>query len=786
MAVQKKKNHLINRYLRRRSGVSMSAIVTFAQSLCNWINLQQFTQYISVFIFLLFGLSISLISQNAPEEANVVIQKAIDKIKLDGVLDEVTWHEADVARDFYLTYPVDNDFPTSPTEVKITFDDNFMYFGIVCYDPTPGRYLVESLRRDWDWPSTENFSIYIDPFDDRTNGFNFSLSPYNAQREGLILNSEDISSDWDNKWYSKVTNYDDKWVAEIAIPFKTLRYKENLTNWNIQFIRNDVKNNERSAWTAVPQQYRTNNLAFAGKLNWTDPPPPPKLNISVIPYMLGQITKDYQAGTDPQSFGKVGFDAKVAVTSALNLDITVNPDFSQVEVDQQIVNLDRFELFFPERRQFFLENSDLFGKSGFPPSRPFFSRRIGIARDTLGSTVPVPILFGARLSGKLNKDWRIGLLNMQTAQRQGAILPGAENINGGKNLPGQNYTAAVVQRQLWSRSNISAIFVNRQSTNFTADDSTISTSAYNRVGGFDFNFADKTNTWQANIYLHASFDPEPKKNAFSQGTFIGYQTRHWVLRYFHNYIGSGYNAEVGFVPRKGILNIGTFNSQYIFYPKAEGIVTIKPGTRIIYTQIPGNRLGDRMADFNVQFEFINTSLLTASVAQQFTHLFRDFDPTRTQGVPLPAGSSYTWYNGSINFQSDGRQPFSYSVGGNYGTYFNGDRLTFELNSGYKFRPYGSFFVQAIYNDVTLPQPYNSTRFWLIGPRLDVTFSNSLFLTTFVQYNEQADNLNINARFQWRFAPVSDLFVVYTDNYYPGNLEVKNRALVIKLSYWLNI
>ncbi len=737
-------------------------------------------------IALLFHLLAPAFGQNAPEEASLVIKKAVDKIKMDGILDEATWQEADVAEGFYLAYPVDNDFPTSPTEVKVAFDDNFMYFGVVCYDPTPGRYLVESLRRDWDWRSTENISIYLDPFDDRTNGFNFSLSPYNAQREGLILNSEDISADWDNKWYSKVTNYEDKWVAEIAIPFKTLRYKENLTNWNIQFLRNDVKNNERSAWTAVPQQYRTNNLAFAGKLIWQDPPPPPKINVSVIPYVLGQMSKDHEEGTGFEPFGKAGFDAKVGVTSALNLDITVNPDFSQVEVDRQIVNLDRFELFFPERRQFFLENSDLFGRTGFPPSRPFFSRRIGIARDTSGNTVQVPILFGARLSGKLNKDWRIGLMNMQTGKHGGTVLPGAENVNGGYNMPGQNYTAAVIQRQLWSRSNISATFINRQATHYNPEDTTTSTSAFNRVAGFDFNFADKTNTWRANVYLHASIDPEPKKNAFAQGTFIGYQSRHWALRYFHNYIGEGYNAEVGFVPRKGVLNIGTFGSQYIFYPENERLVTIKPGVRLMFTQIPNDQLGDRTAELNVEFAFINTSVLTGAITQQFTHLFRDFDPTRTGGVPLPAGSSYTWYTGSLNFTSDGRKAFSFQAGAQYGTYFNGTRLTLNTNAGYKFRPYGSIFVQAIYNDVALPDPHNSTRFWLIGPRLDVTFTDALFLTTFVQYNEQADNVNINARFQWRFAPVSDLFIVYTDNYFPADFSVKNRAIVLKLSYWLNI
>ena len=275
-----------------------------------------------IFTLILINFLGEVLAQNPPIETTVAISKAKDEIKIDGILDEQTWYDADIAQGFYLTFPVDTDFPTSPTEVKMSFDENNLYFGIICYDSTPGKYIVESLKRDWNWSGTENISIYIDPFNDRTNGFNFGLSPYNAQREGLISSGVEISADWDNKWYSEVANYEDKWVAEIAIPFKTLRYKDNLTNWNIQFLRNDVKNNEKSVWTAVPQQYRSNNLAFAGKLDWHDPPPPPKNNISIIPYTLGSVVKDYEEGSDYELDGNIGFDAKIAISSALNLDLT--------------------------------------------------------------------------------------------------------------------------------------------------------------------------------------------------------------------------------------------------------------------------------------------------------------------------------------------------------------------------------------------------------------------------------------------------------------------------------
>ena len=738
------------------------------------------------FLIVILLIAIPVTAQNIPGKATISISAAKDVIALDGVLSEASWESADIATGFYQSFPVDNQPATSQVEVRTTFDENFLYFGIICHDPTGGPYIVESLKRDFDWRGTENISLYLDPFDDKTNGFNFSLSPYNVQREGLISGGAEINEDWDNKWYSEVTTYEHKWIAEIAIPFKTIRYKENLTQWNIQFIRNDPKTGQRSVWTNVKQQFRANTLNFSGKLIWNDPPPPSGTNISVIPYVLGSSTKDYEEGTPNEFDGNAGFDAKIAVSSSLNLDLTVNPDFSQVEVDQQVANLQRFELFFPEKRQFFLENSDLFAESGFPHTRPFFSRRIGIAEDTSGNSVQVPILFGARLSGKINKDWRIGLMNMQTKALRSTVLPGSENINEGYNLSGQNYTTAVIQRKLWTQSNIGAIFVNRQATNYDASDTTNSTSSFNRVAGIDFNFTDVTNTWRSRVYIHASSDPVTKKNAFVHGAYIGYQSRHWSVNTFYNYIGDGYNAELGFVPRKGNFGTGVFRSNYIIYPESKTIVTIKPGAGIEYLMNTDGVVADWSIVPTLEINFTNTSTFMANITQQFTHLFDDFDPTRSDGVPLPAGTGYTWLDGKVSYMSDTRRAVSYTVSGQFGSFYNGFKFTAATEFGYKFRPYGSIFISAIYNDVKLPDPYSSSSFWLIGPRLDATFTNKLFLTTFVQYNEQADNMNINARLQWRFAPVSDLFVVYTDNYFPTDFMPKNRALVVKLSYWLNI
>ncbi|CAE7362567.1 unnamed protein product, partial [Symbiodinium microadriaticum] len=317
----------------------------------------------------------------------------------------MAWLDAQVAGDFHMITPMDTSRADVRTEVRMTYDDKNIYLIAVCYYWNDGPNFVESLRRDWNFGRNDNFIYAMDTYDDQTNGYTFGTNAAGAQWDGTLFEGNRTDLSWDNKWTSAVQNYDDRYVFEMALPFKTIRYKEGITEWGINFSRNDLKSTEKSGWAPVPRQFPSISLAYTGVLKWDEPPPVPKTNVSLIPYTLGRVVKDYDEGTDPDADWEIGGDAKVSITSAMNLDLTVNPDFSQVDVDQQVTNLDRFELFFPERRQFFLENADLFANFGYRDIRPFFSRRIGLN---------APIQFGARLSGKLNRDWRIGAMDMQT------------------------------------------------------------------------------------------------------------------------------------------------------------------------------------------------------------------------------------------------------------------------------------------------------------------------------------------------------------------------------------
>src|SRR5690606_22699283 len=284
-------------------------------------------------------------------------------------------------RDFHVT-------GVQTCALPISYDDKNLYLFVTNFHGLPGPYMVESLRRDFTFGKNDNFLLFMDTFDDQTNGFSFGANAAGAQWDGLMYEGGKVDLSWDNKWNSSVKQDDEKWVFEAAIPFKTIRYKKGITKWGINFSRLDLKTTEKSSWTPVPRQFPTASLAYTGNLIWDAPPPEAGSNISVIPYVLGGASKRYVSQVPnsfeylneelPTSYQKeIGVDAKIAITSSLNLDLTVNPDFSQVEVDRQVTNLDRFELFFPERRQFFLENADLFANFGYSTIRPFFSRRIG-------------------------------------------------------------------------------------------------------------------------------------------------------------------------------------------------------------------------------------------------------------------------------------------------------------------------------------------------------------------------------------------------------------------------
>ncbi len=743
-------------------------------------------RYFQIF-FLLLLISKPLCSQ--AQRPSFHIKRATSIIKIDGVPDEETWSEAEIVSDLMQQYPSDTSKSKLRTEFRATYDDNFIYFSAVAYDNVKGGYVLSSLRRDFRGPGLDGVSVILDPFQDVTNGFFFGLSPAGVQREGLISNGhlkqEDLDLSWDNKWYSETKIHDGYWTAEFAIPFKTLRFKAGSNRWNVKLYRIDSKENERATWPMTPRFFEPGNLNYIGEMIWDEETKKPGANISIIPFTAARMSRDFQAGEARKQGADFGGDAKIAITPSLNLDLTVNPDFSQVEVDKQVTNLDRFEIFFPEKRQFFLENADLFSSYGHIYSRPFFSRRLGISRDpNTGLNVQNKIYFGARLSGNLNKFWRVGFLNMQTA----AIKE--------SNIPSFNNTVATLQRRVGTNSNIRAIFANQQQFNTDSTSFRLGGYNFNRVAGIDYNYSFLNNKWTGNLFLHKQFTNESKGNEFAHGYSLIYSTRKLNINWFHQIIGNGYNPALGYVPRNGYKRISP-SGAYFFYPKSTIVNNHGPigDLAFIWDDVYGYTDHELTGGYSVTFQ--SQAVLDVSYKNTYTFLFNDFDPTNSPQednvIKLSKATEYTYGNVTLNFVSDPRKAITYQAKAITGQYFNGSRHAVAGVFNYRFQPYGVFSLDLSYNRIKLPKPYTSANIYLVGPRMDLTLSRSVFFTSYFQYNSQYKNVNINTRFQWRFKPVSDLFIVYTDNYFYSfenagpysNFTPKNRAFVIKLTYWFN-
>ncbi|WP_044173745.1 DUF5916 domain-containing protein [Flectobacillus major] len=729
--------------------------------------------------FLIFH-STLFFAQKINESVQYHIKPTTSKIVIDGNLDDAAWSTTEVGNDFWMITPNDTSKTNAQTEFRMTYDDQFLYVAAICHEKIKNKtFVVESLKRDFSFGNNDNLWLILEPFNDLTNGFVFGANAAGAQFDGIISEGTNLNANWDNKWYSETKYLGDKWILEMAIPFKTLRYKAGETRWGLNFSRLDLKSNEKSSWARIPRQFFSITLAYTGVLVWDTPPPTPKNNISIIPYALGGINKNYSQNTDASWRKDIGVDAKVAVSSALNLDLTVNPDFSQVDVDQQVTNLDRFELFFPERRQFFLENSDLFNNFGFKNIRPFFSRRIGLG---------VPIRFGARLSGKINNNLRIGLMNMQT----GAI--------DDENRPAQNFSTLVLQQKVFSRSNIGIMFLNKESINFDEKAGGIFTK-YNRNIGLEYNLASPSNLWTGKALFLKSFSPLKTNTSdeYVQALNVAHNGKNWVLQWQHEYVGKSYNPEVGYVPRVGYFKIDPV-ATYLFYPKnsTSPIFAHGPTAESVNYWNMNSKLTDNTNILAYAFQMKNRSSLSVWTATDFVKLQFKFNPMNpySKAHYVSDQSEHSWRSAGLDYLSTPKKLLTYSVSTRVGGYYgDGKRMAITGLIGYRFQPYVSLSVGADYNNIkdvtvidatTEETTRQSTEFWLVRSKVDITFTNNLFWTTYFQYNEQQKNVNLNTRLQWRYKPASDLFLVYTDNYVPNSFGIKDRALVLKLTYWWNV
>ncbi len=739
------------------------------------------------FVFLLFFYVLTLCSQ---AQENYLVKKINEKVFLDGSMDELFWKDINPMSKMWQWFPTDTAPARYNTEIYMTYDDKNIYLAAKAYS-LGSHYITPSLRRDFRAGGNDNITFVFDTYQDNTNGFLFGTNPFGVMREGLLFNGATDNGFanffWDNKWQCNSKIYDGYFISEVQIPLTTLRYQENSTLWNFKAYRFDTQSNENTTIKQVPQSALIMALGYSVPIVFEYPLKKIGKNISMIPYVSGSHTRDPLRGN--ASTSNLGIDAKVAVTAGLNLDLTINPDFSTVEADRQQVNLTRFDITFPEQRQFFIENSDLFTGFGsyatnpfLPPSSnvissgnqiftPFFSRKIGFAFDTsTGTNVQTPVLYGARLSGKIDKNWRLGIMNSQTGKD---LLKGIKSAN---------YSVASVSRQVFDRSNISAIFVNKSINNHVSGDVGY---AYNSVAGLEYNLQSKNNKWQGKFFYHQAYTPAVIKDKYAHGITLNYIANKLIFKWSHEWLGKGFESEAGFIPRNNFLHISPtigFNK----FPKKGPIQRFSYGFAYDRYDKLDFGLTDLQAGPFVAIGFTNQFRFLMQFNKNYTYLFNRFDALRANGASpiLQKDTEYTYYNISATIVSDLRKKLFVSAQPLFGQYFNGSIQSYRAEISYRLQPIALLTLSLNYNRIKLEEGKNNVM--VIGPKTDITFTKNLYWTTYIQYNSQFDNLNINSRLQWRFAPVSDFFIVYSDNYDSFHWGAKNKTLIAKFTYWLNL
>ena len=739
----------------------------------NFRNLPQ-----QLYLLLLLCCLNPLITKSQQTETRSFIVKKIDqKIQLDGSLNEAVWSEAESATNFWQMFPTDSLRSINETQVKLLYDDTHIYIGGYAKG-LDKNFMVSSLRRDFSARSNDNITVLFDTFRDGQNAFLFGVSAYGVQREGLIsdrgITINGFNLTWDIKWKAETIREDDYFSIEMAIPLNSLKYPEGSKSWGFQSYRYDMQTNERSSWSSVPQNQIPINLGFIGEIVFEEPLSKNKTPLYLIPYINGLSSNNFD--DTPQSNSAVfGGDLKIAVGNGLNLDITLNPDFSNVEVDNIITNLTRFEISLPEKRQFFIDNRDLFGNfGGRREAIPFFSRRIGIARDAEGNTIQNNILGGVRLSGKLDENWRLGVLSIQNQEDQANAI--ASNNNA----------MIALQRKIFNQSQIGAFFINRES--FKDYDFLNEEDKYNRVIGLDYNLNSANNNWAGKFYTHKSFQPNDSEGNLSSGAELTYNTRIWRLSSKWIYVDEEYRSDLGFVPRSGIIKTG-ISAARIFYPK-KGIInshTLELANYNWQQQNLDYKKTDHFKRVEYNLEFKKQDQLAFAFRNQYVYLSNPFDPTRSEnGVPLDANRDYNFNQWSVEYQSNVARLFNFSSEFSYGSFYNGTRFSYQGNTQFRIQPKVIMSLLWDYNQIRLPDPYPSANIILVSPKLELTLSKQLFWSTLVQYSNQSQNLGVNSRLQWRFAPLSDLYLVYNDNYYTREFGPVFRSINLKLTYWLSL
>ena len=736
--------------LRVALSITLLAIVAQAQQPSTRDNTQQSTAAMP-----------AQVSQQNTEARRIPAVRVTDALKIDGLLDESAWSLAQPATDFLQEQPHEGEPASEKTDVRVLFDDKNLYIGIHAFDSDPAQVNARELVRDASFSNDDKIEILLDTYHDRRNAFRFAVNPLGTQQDALITDEgRDVNLSWDAPWISSGKIDESGWTVEIAIPLTTLRFKEGIESWGLNIARIIRRKNEENLWTSWQRSFGLERVSQAGELTGVEDLRRRRLR-EIKPYVSGEWREGVPLvganGFDAGARAHIGLEvARLGITPSLTAEFTANPDFGQAEVDDQIVNLSRFSVFFPEKRDFFLENSGIFLFGRQEENQAFFTRRIGLTANG----APVPIDYGAKVTGKIG-PYNIGFLHVQTRKLGQAST--------GLGIPRQQFTVLRVKRDILKRSYIGAILVNRQGA------TTVGGSSYNRVGGADAEF-NVTDHYKLKAFWMGSATPGVRSSAGSSRIESIFENDLYRFITVYEDVGAKFNPEVGFIERNAIHQ---YFGQFAYKPRPKFIPHVQQmefETQIEYYTDRAGKLATRQTELSWDTVFKNSS-------EFFFRPIEDVDDVLTEpfqirrGIVIPAGT-YHFNRPQVSFTSDLSKRIVFNLREKWGDFYSGKR--YETSGGVTWRPNAHLLLDLSesYNRVRLKEGNFSTS--LFAGRMNYNFSRKLLTSALIQLNSAARLSVVNVRLRYIYRPNSDFFIIY--NQTTGNgLERPSNSLQFKLT-----
>ncbi|MHB9029640.1 MAG: carbohydrate binding family 9 domain-containing protein, partial [Candidatus Latescibacterota bacterium] len=648
-------------------------------------------------------------------------------IRLDGRLDEPAWKTAVPVSDFIQRELNEGSPPTEKTEVRILYNSASLYIGVICFDSEPDKIIHKELKWDGNLKSDDHFALVLDTFHDARTAFNLVINPNGARQDSLTRTGSSSSADWNGIWdaAARIAGYG--WSAEIEVPLKTLKFTNAPEQcWGVNFKRMIRRKNEEVLWTSWGRDDGLLQLSKCGRLEGLADIRRGR-QMDVKPYVLGSAGED--AGKTDNDF-EYGLDVKYPLTSDLTLDFTTLTDFAQVESDREEINMTRYNLYFPEKRDFFLEGSDIFSFASTYTS-PFYSRRIGITPDRR----TVPILGGVKLSGKAG-SYSIGALTMQTDEIEG--------------VSSTNYSVVRLKKDVLEKSTVGIIATNVQGGG----------DHWNRALGADFSyrtsklFGDKN--LHVSTYLAENFEPDADRGTRAGRLYIRYPNDRVFFYALYHYIGKNYDPETGFVRRRGGKE---YEVIYEIMPRPNipfvKKLLFKPFDMNYYADMR-NQLVTRETEirpFGVELE--SEDIIRLSIQNVYERLDEPFDIFGN--VSIPRGI-YSWWNGFLQLESSPSRPVSLNVEAKWGDFYDGEGTFLKSELTFKTSRFYSLAAYSTYNDIALPAGDFIAR--VLGGKINLDLSTRLTSTTFIQWNNETHEANVNFRLRYIPRIGSDIYIVY--------------------------